>query len=258
MTTRLVVGGLAIAFAAMTLVITLVKATALDRRERGRIFRIAEVHRLINNDSGNCRSIEVLFRVAPFEDVYAAVPVPDCTRYHVSEPVAIMTNPDSPEDAILKRWEPYDVMSPLIWDGILCVWAIALMLTARRWTRRLAAIAGTASESFSMEARAWTSPWGARWISLHALDAGPFDVAVGWIKLMDRHTLTLSPEFPVLVRGWVQAGGVVVARSEAAILWPRGRMRVRRRIPWTFRRLSQPQWKRPAWERRSASGKVNL
>ena len=175
--------------------------------------------------------VRVGLRLGPRVFIGAA-PVADPDRYEPGQEVDVLYDPGRPERIRLDE-ERYDAGSPgLFWSAILVAGFLPVAM-GWWWTRRLRRVAASRGPAFAMRAIVaddrphW---WNLRrpWVTLLPLDSPPGGAPaqpVGAYPLMAAVPVVIDAGRPTEVKGQVRDGGLVVARAEPIILWPRGRLR---------------------------------
>jgi hypothetical protein len=153
-------------------------------------------------------------------------PVADPAAYETGQPVEVLYE----RGRVLVEDERYDVASPaLLWSAVL----VAGLLTAGMgwwWVGRCRRTIARSGPAFAMEAVIGGGPPRPRWWNLQR----------PWVTLLPLHGDAPVGAYPLMagvavaptrsrvtaeVKGKVRDGGLVVARSDGQVLWPRGRLR---------------------------------
>jgi hypothetical protein len=151
-------------------------------------------------------------------------PVLDSEAYTPGQPVVVLYE----DGRVLLDEDRYDAASPALWWSAILVAGLLTMGMGWWWVRGCRRTAAAGGPAFAMEAQVTLDRprwWNLRrpWVTLFPLHG---TTPVGAYPLMADVAMARTPSrFAAEVKGKVRDGGLVVARRDGEVLWPRGRLR---------------------------------
>jgi hypothetical protein len=154
----------------------------------------------------------------------ARAPVLDSEAYTAGQPVVVLHE----DGRVLLDEERYDAASPALWWSAILVGGLLTIGMGWWWVRACRRTARAPGPAFAMEAEVTLDRprwWNLRrpWVTLFPLHGstpvGTYPLMAGVASTPTRSRLATE------VKGKVRDGGLVVARSDGQVLWPRGRLR---------------------------------
>jgi len=152
-------------------------------------------------------------------------PVLDSEAYTPGQSVVVLYD----DGRVLLEEERYDAASPALWWSAILFGGLLTIGMGWWWVHRCRRTASGAAPAFAMEAAVdATRPrwWNRRrpWVTLFPLHGttpvGAYPLMAG-VPLAAPRTDRIAAD----VKGNVRDGGLVVARCDGQVLWPRGRLR---------------------------------